>query len=44
VNPPDEVELKAGMVLIVMGSVKDVQRAREDAGVLKSSTAAMGRL
>jgi voltage-gated potassium channel len=44
VNPPDEVELKAGMVLIVMGAVKDVQRAREDAGVLKSSTAAMGRL
>jgi voltage-gated potassium channel len=44
VNPPDEIELKAGMVLIVMGNVKDVQRAREDAGPQGILAKAIGKL
>jgi len=32
VNPPDEVGLKPGMVIIVMGDVSDIRRARSDAG------------
>lgn len=30
VNPPDMVTLKEGLVVIVIGDVKDVQRARQD--------------
>jgi len=44
VNPPDEVELEAGMVLIVMGNVKDVQRAREDSGPQGILAKAIGKL
>ena len=44
VNPPDELQLRGGMVLIVMGNVKDVQRAREDAGMMAISVKAIGTL
>ncbi len=43
VNPPDEVQLTPGMVVIVMGNVADVHRARHDAA-LKSVGAAMGQV
>jgi voltage-gated potassium channel len=33
VNPPEAVQLAAGMVVIVMGNVNDVHRARFDAGL-----------
>jgi voltage-gated potassium channel len=44
VNPPDELTLQGGMVLIVMGNVKDVQRARDDAGMMKIAASAIGSL
>ena len=31
VNPPDNITLKSGLVVIVMGDVADIRRAREDA-------------
>lgn len=31
VNPPDTVKVKAGLVIIVLGDVKDIQRARQHA-------------
>jgi hypothetical protein len=31
VNPPDNITLKTGLVVIVMGDVEDVRRARGDA-------------
>ena len=44
VNPPDQVQIESGMVLIVMGNVTDVQRARQDAGVEKIAASAIGTL
>lgn len=32
VNPPDNIQMKAGVVVIVMGDVHDIHRARNDAG------------
>jgi voltage-gated potassium channel len=32
VNPPDNIRMKAGVVIIVMGDVHDIQKAREDSG------------
>lgn len=45
VNPPDEVQIVQGMVIIVMGNVSDVHRARHDAGLkVAATTAAMGQV
>ncbi len=43
VNPPDEITLANGMVLIVMGNVNDVHRARHEAA-LKVASAAIGKI
>lgn len=32
VNPPDTILIKSGIVIIVMGDVQDIRRARSDAG------------
>jgi voltage-gated potassium channel len=34
VNPPENVSVHSGLVVIVLGDAKDVHRAREDAGQL----------
>jgi len=45
VNPPDEIQLNVGMVVIVMGNVADVHRARHDAGLkVAASTIALGKI
>jgi voltage-gated potassium channel len=31
VNPPDNITLKQGLVIIVMGDISDIRRARQDA-------------
>jgi voltage-gated potassium channel len=36
VNPPDNIRMKSGVVIIVMGDVHDIQKAREDS--VKSHT------
>jgi voltage-gated potassium channel len=36
VNPPDNIRMKPGVVVIVMGDVHDIQKAREDS--LKTHT------
>ena len=38
VNPPDTLLTQSGMVLIVMGDMKDVQRARESAATVPTSS------
>ena len=40
VNPPDSVVMRPGVVIIVMGDVRDIRRAREDAASKSSVFAA----